>query len=78
MDKSIEIIVNSEKCSGCRTCQFICAFTFHETFALNLARIEIDDRDLYPKITFRDDCINCGTCAKYCVYGALSLKEEVA
>ncbi|MHA1146110.1 MAG: hypothetical protein ACTSRW_15340 [Candidatus Helarchaeota archaeon] len=70
-----KIAINVEKCSGCRICQFICAYTYHDKFAPELAHVRIICHELMPQITFLEECTNCGICARHCLYGALSLVE---
>lgn len=75
--KSVEIIIHEEKCTGCRICQLICSSTYKQRFSPTEAYIQINDAyEITPKISFLDDCILCGQCAKYCLYGALELKED--
>ena len=74
--KSKKIIVHVENCTGCRICQLICSLTYKQRFSPAEAFIQIDDvYELTPKISFTDNCIQCGQCAKHCLYGALELKE---
>ncbi|MHA1268336.1 MAG: 4Fe-4S dicluster domain-containing protein [Candidatus Helarchaeota archaeon] len=67
---SIEININ--KCTGCLICQFQCSFQYYKEFNLNKSRIKINKSPYdTASITFTEDCTNCGTCARYCAYGAL-------
>jgi len=71
-----EIETYPDKCAGCRVCQLICSFTYDKVFNPSKARILIDhDGDGFA-ISFADECSNCGTCAEYCVYGALEPKRR--
>lgn len=74
--KLIEIIIHEEKCTGCRICQLMCSSIYKQRYSPAEAFIQIDDAyEITPKISFLDDCILCGQCAKHCLYGALELKE---
>jgi len=70
-----EIKVFDEKCSGCGTCELWCSFTFQKSFNPLLAYVH---QEFFPgegfKVTFTEDCNDCGICAKHCVYGALAME----
>ena len=70
-----EIRVNEEKCSGCGNCKLWCSISFDKSFNPLKAYIS---QNFFPgvgfKITFTDDCNECGICAKNCEYGALVLE----
>lgn len=67
------IKIYEEKCSGCGVCELWCSLTFQKSFNPLKAYIH---QDFVPqkgfKITFTEDCNECGICAKHCVYGALT------
>ncbi|MDD1778355.1 MAG: hypothetical protein LUQ65_09320 [Candidatus Helarchaeota archaeon] len=69
-------MINAENCSGCQICQLFCSFTFHKLFAPAQAYIQVDTREIIPKITFLDGCTHCNQCVKHCLYGALTLRED--
>ena len=72
----VEIVIHEDKCTGCRICQLMCSSIYQKRFAPTEAFIQITDvYGLIPKITFLEECKKCGHCAKYCLYGALELKE---
>lgn len=74
-----EIMVETEKCTGCLICGLRCSLRFEKTFNPMKSQIIIIsyfDRD--NEISFKDECDHCGTCARYCPYGALILKEKEA
>jgi ferredoxin len=66
------------RCVGCLNCQLICSFLFEKAFNIFKARIVIDRLDGGSKIGFSDKCTRCGSCADYCLYGALEKVEEVS
>ena len=73
----IEIFINEEMCTGCRICQLICSSIYKKKFSPNEAYIQIlDPYELTPKISFLEGCSKCGQCARYCLYGALIIKED--
>jgi anaerobic carbon-monoxide dehydrogenase iron sulfur subunit len=74
-----KILVNPELCSGCRICQLACSFTQTGIYNPSASHILIEDRDAArpARITFTTECTECGTCSRYCFYGALKQKEEV-
>ncbi|HUY01575.1 MAG TPA: 4Fe-4S dicluster domain-containing protein [Candidatus Deferrimicrobium sp.] len=74
-NKSAEIIINEDRCAGCRICQLICSFTYQQIFALDKAYIHIQTEEMFPKISFLEGCTHCYQCVKHCLYGALELKE---
>ena len=68
-----KIVVHPERCTGCLICQLQCSFLKMLIFKPSEARIKIDWEDDETKISFTDDCDECGVCVKYCIYGALTL-----
>jgi len=69
------IYADASKCAGCMTCALRCSFRLHGTFNFAAARIQV--RRLVNQanefeITFTEECDNCGICARYCPYGALT------
>jgi len=74
MSKGIVIDVRPEKCTGCLICQLACSLVHHKLFNPSLAKISIKFVGDEREITFTEDCDRCGTCAKFCAYGALEVK----
>lgn len=72
------LIVNAEKCAGCRQCEMVCSFIHERLFNPTLARITVfKDDELgfdYP-IT----CRQCSVCPpmELCPVAALMKKDEV-
>lgn len=72
------IIVDIQKCTGCRRCQLICSFQHNEEFNLDKACIAVAEDDYrVTNITFADECDVCGLCVRCCVYGALKFGRKV-
>lgn len=72
-----QIEVHSERCSGCQSCQLACSFAYTRSFNLVKSRIIINwPGDLERKITFAEDCTNCGICVPYCNFAAIEFKKE--
>ncbi len=70
--------VNAAACSGCRTCQLICALVNHGKNNPKLAHIKIIGQFPVPggnKIKFDKNCNHCAECAKICPMHAIILNE---
>ncbi|MHA1210208.1 MAG: hypothetical protein ACTSSA_10715 [Candidatus Freyarchaeota archaeon] len=72
----VEIRTYPMSCVGCLLCQLMCSFTYEKVFNPSKARIIIEKVDGGAKIGFTDDCVKCGVCADYCMYGVLEKVEE--
>ncbi|GAB4342030.1 MAG: hypothetical protein Kow0099_19210 [Candidatus Abyssubacteria bacterium] len=71
-DNNPKILINLDKCTGCRNCQLICSFTYNDIFNPGLAHIQIERTPSDGKSArFTEDCLQCSICADYCIYGAL-------
>ncbi|MHA2391186.1 MAG: hypothetical protein ACXAEX_04390 [Promethearchaeota archaeon] len=71
----IKMETNEEKCSGCIICRLWCSYTHHKVFNPSKANLKIEDQyGLTPKITFENECSQCGECARHCLYGALIIR----
>lgn len=74
---SLKIGVNKSKCSGCRTCELVCALKNFGECNPKKSFIKITGNFPIPggyNIKMKD-CKHCGQCVKYCAMGALYLKE---
>lgn len=75
--KKKNISIDVGRCTGCLICQLICSFTYTGAFNPARARIVIE-RD-QKEIHFADECVqNCHLCTRYCVYGAITRKDETS
>lgn len=73
-EKGVKIEVRPERCTGCLICQLRCSFEYTPNiFNPSKARIVTYPTD-GRKISFTEECNNCGLCARFCVYGALEIK----
>lgn len=73
--KGPPIITHPDRCTGCLVCQLRCSWRFEKAF--NLAKSAILVRRLVGQdtefsLSFAPLCDNCGICARYCPYGALT------
>ncbi len=77
--KGPAVYADASKCTGCRTCELRCSLRFEKAFNPARAAIEIR-RQIQSaheyKISFNDSCDQCGICARYCSYGALTQEKE--
>ncbi|NHJ23291.1 MAG: 4Fe-4S dicluster domain-containing protein [Candidatus Lokiarchaeota archaeon] len=75
--ESVNIIINQSNCTGCRVCQLICSFLYHNEFNPSKANIQIiEEYELTPIIKFMTQCNHCGQCARNCLYDALKLEVD--
>ena len=76
--KGPPISVDASKCAGCLICELRCSLRFEKAFnparAAIMIRRRVQSVNEY-EISFSDRCDNCGICARYCSYGALSQEQ---
>jgi heterodisulfide reductase subunit A len=65
--ESIYAVVDEDRCSGCRVCEGICAYS-----AIKVE--EVEGKKLRSKVT-EAQCKGCGACAAACPSGAISMKH---
>jgi Fe-S-cluster-containing hydrogenase component 2 len=65
-----------EACSGCLICQLACSFAFTKSYNPSKSRILIEEVDATEpfRISFTEECNDCGLCVRYCFYGALEME----
>jgi ferredoxin len=71
---SMPISIDTERCTGCRTCQVRCSAMNLGVFNPFKSCITItrDHAIRTTDIQFSDECRNCGLCVAVCNYGALT------
>ncbi|MBW1836033.1 MAG: 4Fe-4S dicluster domain-containing protein [Deltaproteobacteria bacterium] len=71
-------IIAEENCSGCLSCTLACSFfnTPEKVFNPSRAHVYIERKEGQNtfEVNFKEDCIDCGTCAEYCHYGVISVE----
>ena len=77
-----DLLVDSDKCCGCYTCQFRCSLRLTKLSAPAETAIIIEraPNQVGSVISFTDQCDVCTICALFCPYGALERvrKDAVA
>ena len=77
--KGLPISADASKCTGCLICELHCSLRFEKAFNLAKAAIIIRRRVQTANeydISFTERCDNCGICARYCCYGALTQEKK--
>ena len=74
----LPIRVETEKCTGCRTCQVRCSVINLGEFNPFKSFITItrDHGKRTTNLRFSDECKNCGLCISVCNYGALTRANQ--
>lgn len=78
MNEQDTIQVDESRCTFCRRCQLGCANAYHRVFNPDLANIRIAVTGLDVRISFADECRECGICVDHCLYGALEMMARGA
>ena len=72
---SMPVVIHTEKCTGCRSCEMACSYHHRKVFSRSLSSIEIvrhEGEGEFVIIMHRDDehgrigCDRCGFCLEYC------------
>ncbi len=71
------MVADQSECQLCSMCQLICTLKHEKAFNpskafIKLSKVIKPGGELDVGISFTEECDNCGLCAKYCFYGALS------
>lgn len=77
--KGPPISSDNSKCTGCLICELRCSARFEDNFNPAKAMIKIR-RNVRAcneyNISFDEKCDNCGICARFCSYGALTQEAK--
>lgn len=68
---------NNETCSGCKTCQLVCALSKFRTSNPSLAFLNVKGKFPAPGKYDVDYCDQCGKCAEVCPVGAIEQTRSV-
>jgi Fe-S-cluster-containing hydrogenase component 2 len=72
--EKLNLAIKPELCTQCSCCQLQCSLVYTGSFNPEEARIMIAPPD---SIIFSEECLKgCSLCARYCVYGAISLRKN--
>jgi len=66
-----EILIFTERCTGCSRCQLACSDLYWKSFNPSAARIQVVVSDADCSIVLCEECNGCGICADHCFYGAV-------
>ena len=71
------MVAAQSECQLCSMCQLICTLKHEKAFNpskafIKLSKVIKPSGELDVAISFTEECDNCGLCARYCFYGALS------
>ncbi len=71
-----KIRVIPEACSGFLMCHLACSFAFTKSYNPAKSRILIEEVDATEpfRISFTEECNDCGLCVRYCFYEALKME----
>ena len=73
----LKVMVHPENCTGCLICQLRCSFEYVNCFNPSRARLLIERHIAGKrKISFTDECNECGLCARFCPYEALEIVKN--
>lgn len=77
------LLVDTERCSGCGTCELACSYHQAGNFSTNFSSVHVDRNHRTAQIQFTlestcDSCLGEPTplCIKYCLYDAICMEEE--
>jgi len=72
----LRLAINEENCSGCRTCEMVCALENFRENNVKKARIRITGEFPDPGRYHIAYCDQCGTCAEICPQEAIKQHED--
>jgi len=75
--QSKHLVLDLEKCTGCRICELACSFYKHGRFNPKMSAIRVHyNYELYRAEGF-NACTQCGYCVSYCPTGAIGVVNGV-
>ena len=69
------LVVNPNKCTGCRLCELACSYKHFKVVSPSKSRIHVV-RMPHEAIDTPIYCIQCGLCVDACPFGAISRSKE--
>jgi formate hydrogenlyase subunit 6/NADH:ubiquinone oxidoreductase subunit I len=75
-----QLVFNSEKCTGCRTCSLTCSFSYFKVFNPERAFIEVIENEENGsfELKLKDGCTFCRICEESCPFEVIKRVEESA
>ncbi|MEM4550676.1 MAG: 4Fe-4S dicluster domain-containing protein [Sulfolobales archaeon] len=75
--QSKHIVLDLDKCTGCRICELVCSFYKHKKFSPKMSAIKVYyNYELYRAEGFTV-CSQCGYCVSHCPTGALAIVNGI-
>jgi len=72
----MKIIIDADKCDGCRTCELICCFFHLQEFNPRRARIKVE-KNVREGVYTPGTCNQCQECISSCSLEAISWDEGI-
>ena len=72
----MEIVFDPDKCSGCRTCQVVCAMENFNEVNPSKAALNIEGKFPKPGKYSIQMCDQCGSCAEVCMAEAIYKEDD--
>jgi len=72
----LRLAVNEDNCSGCRTCELVCALENFKENNPKLGRLKIHGEFPEPGKYRIDYCTQCGVCAEVCPVDAIEETDD--
>jgi carbon-monoxide dehydrogenase iron sulfur subunit len=69
--------IDNFKCTGCRTCESVCALRWFEEINPKKAALRVYGKFPSPGTYTVKFCTQCGECAKVCPVGAITEKNGI-
>jgi ferredoxin len=72
----MNLAANEARCTGCRTCELVCAFSRYGQMSPKMAALRVKGEFPAPGTYHLSLCTQCGVCADACPEGAIGLQGE--